>query len=166
MGKLAKFRSVPDVIPANRSYVISPDIPEYQISNHNYSGFFAYLVSSETDAILLEWDIAIDRPNLDRFTFYCNEEPDIIHVAPYQVLSGNVPAWVHTRHNWHWVDTDEPYCAHFGFGCIYLPWPRIAGWKPNPIDPRLTDTNFSTWYYGVYGLTPIHWDINVVHLNV
>ena len=161
------IRSIPRFKPSiPKSYVVTPHIEDYPIENFDYSIMFTEFVLSGKSFILLEWDIAIEQGDLDSFELYCLKRPDIVHSVPYKVLSGDVRVWVPTNADWSWVKTDQPWAAHFGFGCTYFPIERVRKYKPNPMDTRLTDTNFSAWYYSKFGESPLHWDIKVVHLNV
>jgi hypothetical protein len=136
------------------------------MQDFDYTGLFTTMMMKERDFVLLEWDIAIERNGLDKFLKKIERKREVIHAVPYQVLSGDQLVWVPTNEDWSWVNYGVKTSAHFGFGCTYFPLSRIRHWKPNPIDPRLTDTNFSNWHFNHFGPVQLHWDIKVVHLNV
>lgn len=160
------LRSFPIDIPDGRDYV-EDSYPKMWIADYNYSEAFSALTLEGENFILLEWDIAIEKHRLKEFERYCLHTPENIHTVPYRIRSGNKLVWVHTDSEWRWVDYGTKYCAHFGFGCTYFPISVIQQYRPNPIDRRLTDTNFSRWHHSAgLGPVPIHWDITVVHLNV
>lgn len=156
----------PRIIPPGRNYVVTPNRLSHSIENYDFKPLFLHASINEWSFLLLEWDIAIADHSIEKLERKVKKAPHRIHSVPYQVLSGDELVWVNTDKDWRWVKYGTQRSAHFGFGCTYFPFQSYSHWLPNPIDPRLTDTNFSEWYFQENGETPIHWDIPIVHLNI
>jgi len=164
-----------------RPHVVD-QIERFVMGNYDYHGLERY----DDDILLLEWDIAISREDLTKFSKRAEIDPSFIRVAPYRLyVEREHPVWAH-RHAWSVTDVHVGYtdktCDLFGFGCIYLPKkliiafleadsetrardPRYHG--PDYKDTRFTDQTFSTWYHWHYKgpAVPIDWDIRPIHLN-
>ena len=75
--------------------------------------------------ILVEWDIAIDRPGREAFEKFALQVPHRVATAPYHLGDGR--------------KLDK------GFGCVYLPMWVVSGFKQT--NPELfSDSTFFKWY--------------------
>lgn len=159
-----------------------------------------------TGLIHVDWDTAFGIETRDAFEHAARASADRILVAPVRIypdstaLSATV--WNHrvpehvvgpsrtidvpgmdpvsTRDShmaWRWVNENDPECALFGFGMIYIPYDicleflqstALVGVRPDQVDEKayvFNDYAFSNWYYRKHGLTRITWDIIPVHIH-
>lgn len=164
------------------------DLPRVPVSNWDYR---QALEGANDDLVLLDWDIAIEGPHLDRFMDRALAEPDRVRVAPYRISS---ECWVHRialpegpqpveavrrireltpaqfqrlTTGLRWVTgPQDAECTHIGFGMVYLPLALIRAFLRSCAG-AVSDTSFSDWHWRTVGeRIPIEWGIPVVHLHV
>ena len=135
------------------------------------------LESINDDLILLEWDIAVDRDNLEAFIAHAKDSPDRVIVAPYRLympttrdVNFRKPVWCHRvyvdgetrlRH----VTMDDTEAHLFGMGMIYIPRvvkdAFLASWPGH-----CSDASFSGWHNrNVRPAARITWDVRPAHLH-
>lgn len=161
------IRTWPERIPPGRSYVVD-SLPRVIMAGHDYAPVLAGL---DGDTVIVEWDMAVSREDIARFTLFCQAEPGRVHVAPYKLypVSTNLPGpvWAHRRAagGHPWIAEGMPYCDLFGFGLIYLPNAIVR--KYLATDPGMvSDGRFSRWHHAAgLGPVPVHWDVRPVHLH-
>ncbi len=137
------------------------------------------LAEFEDDLVVLEWDIAVSKEDLELFCETVHGS-DRVQVAPYNLYpesdprlpSAGISAHRVVTHPTTWatrhVKSSDWECDLFGLGLAYLPRDVIAGYiaDPNPADPRMTDANLSMWHYRQrLGPVPILWQVRPVHLH-
>jgi hypothetical protein len=174
-------RSFPANVPSGRSYV-HDDLERLVMDRYDYR----VLAGLDDDVVLIEWDVAVGREELDLFISRAMADPGRVRVAPYrlyQTTSGrqapHFPIWAHRRYEGtpqtgytRAVDTNEPTCHLFGFGLIYFPrrligefldWFVFPEARIHPFD----DGSFSAWHYAhnPEREVPIDWDVPAVHLH-
>jgi hypothetical protein len=170
------LRSFPRSVPPHRAYVID-DIPKLIIDNHDYRP----LASVDADVLLLEWDVAVDREDLERFAERARQTPGRVLVAPYRIPADlyhlPAPCWAHR----HWdgtgtgtvipvgatpVATGDPTCNLFGLGMVYLPRALVRRFLADGYATHFGDKEFSMWHAErVAREVPIAWEVRPVHLN-
>lgn len=194
--KLRWIRTMP-CQPASigRSYIVD-DPSQCQVFYHDgYNNYRPVMESLSTDAVLLDWDIAVSREDRIRFEQHIADDPDIVQIAPYLLYRGpkhmDIPAdepqyaafppeiiraslpKVHPlylpdappRDDVH-IREGEPRAATFGFGMIYLPLAVVRRFLEECHVRQVTDGAFSIWHYRVLQKeTPVHWDVRPIHLN-
>ena len=168
-------RSWPAVIPAGRAYV-QDDIDKLVMEGHDYR----ILAGLDDDIVLLEWDIAVGKCELERFISRCETDPTQVRVAPYliyQAFSGRSypfhPLWAHRRYegtpetgSTRTITEHDKTCHLFGFGLVYLPRVYVRQfldfWAGH-----FDDAAFSGWHYrnAPDPEVPIDWDVPTVHLH-
>lgn len=168
------IRSWPAQIPENRAYVVDG------IERLVMSGFdYRCLADIDDDVILIEWDIAVGRDELETFIQRAREDPEQIRVAPYRLYPGKyrvrAPLWVHRVRDpgmRRFVKgPEDTHCQMFGFGLIYLPRATVLRYlKSIEGQPRahFGDSEFSRWHMrhgGAHKNVPIDWDVPLVHLH-
>lgn len=163
------IRSWPATIPEDRSYVVD-GIERLVMDGYDYR----CLADIDDDIILIEWDIAVGKEELETFIERCKAEPDRVRAAPYRLYIGHNerPIWVHRIRDagTHRFATapEDTHCAMFGFGLTYLPKALIdafmATLKPKS---QFTDSTFSHWHmrHAKVKQVPIDWDIHLTHLH-
>lgn len=129
------------------------------------------LLETEDRVTLIEWDVAVAFPDLMRM----DHHKASIVVAPYLLypcstqLKESVYAHRVGADGTRWVTEKDSFADHVGFGCISLDSEYLRDFlrqRPTMHDPRLTDTNFSHWFYAHHqGCIPILWDVKAVHLH-
>lgn len=132
------------------------------------------LVDLDDDVLLLDWDMAVHRDDLEKFALRAGRTPGRVLVAPYVAYPDTRPGlrrptWTMRRYDGaqlRYVETGEPTCHLFGFGMTYLPRARILAFANANPETRFDDTAFAGWMYRKTGWeVPITWDIRPVHLN-
>ena len=175
------------------SYIVDDPRLVTPFYNDGYNNYRPVMEFLSTDAVLLDWDMAVSREDRQRFEQHIADDPDIVHVAPYRLYPGpkhaDVPAgesrWAafpaeairerlpagnpeHLtpgREDPH-IREGEPYAAIFGFGMVYLPLEAVRKFLAECSTPGVTDSVFCIWHYRVQGKeAPVHWDVRPVHLN-
>lgn len=167
-------RSYPQLQPAilRRRNRIEDEFSRQYIIDYDYKSMETWNES----CVILEWDIAVDREDLEQFCIRAAETPDEILVAPYKLYSGDNWTWVHrivankATLSTRWIQPSDVECDLFGFGMIYLPKHLIDEYLAAPAfaphDRRMTDANFSVWYFRTYGKkVPIAWNVRPIHLH-
>lgn len=162
------LRSWPQTVPTGgRNYVVDT-LPKLVLDGYDY----APLLQVAEDVLLLEWDVAVAREDLDCFIRQALADPGRVLVAPYRLYITTVhghplkqPVWAHRRTDGSHVQTGEPTCAYFGFGMAYLPRALIErfgmAWSGH-----FSDGSFSGWHRReVTDRVPICWDVRPVHLH-
>lgn len=167
------IRSWPEKVPDGRPHVMDT-LPRYIMRDYDYR----WLHDLGDDIVLLEWDIAVGKEDLERFIGYARQNPDRVIVAPYKLYSGTevnilLPQeyWAHRRyygdlrHVCQWVTEGEPTCHLFGLGMAYLPLTLLADFADD-VGGHFSDGSFSAWHNAyVQAETPITWDVRPVHLH-
>src|SRR6478735_9107366 len=80
LGEMKTIRSWPAVIPPGRNYVVD-NLPKFLMGDYSYRG----LGDLDDDVLLIEWDMAIGKEDLDRFLGHIGDDPSRVVVAPYRV---------------------------------------------------------------------------------
>lgn len=175
------IRSWPLQIPRNRTGYVEDDAPRMVMQMHDYRR--GGLADIDNDLLLLEWDIAVAKEDLQQFADLARKNPDDVLVAPYRLYGDRYPnlqepmIWAH-RH-WagepkgmagtegaHPVATGDPTCNLFGLGMIYLPLELVRAFFADDFSNHVGDVEFSQWHYwNVAKDVPIAWDVRPVHLN-
>lgn len=167
------IRSWPEQVPEGRCYVVDT-LPRLVMRDYDYR----CLGDVDDDVVLLEWDVAVSREDLQVFIDRAKANPNRVIVAPYRLYtttreSRDLPktVWAHrryvseTRSAAHFVDEGEPTCHLFGLGMAYLP-KRIVRDFLDDWPGHFNDASFSGWHYlNVSQETPITWDVRPVHLH-
>jgi hypothetical protein len=138
------------------------------MTDYNYVPVLEQL---DGDTVIAEWDIAVSREDIGRFTLFCQAAPELVRVAPYRLYprSTNLPepVWAHRRvgRNPPWIAENEPVCDLFSFGLVYLPHAVVS--KYLATNPETTgDALFSQWHHGQgLGPVPVAWDVRPTHLH-
>jgi hypothetical protein len=154
------IRSFPKVIPPGRAYV-QDDLERFYMSEYDYQPLAEFAFGD--DILLLEWDIAVSKYDLQMFIGRAHVHGDVI-VAPYDLTTpGTVPHWNLVNGQPERVTRDDDECDYFGLGMVYLPNYVLTGYpKGNP----MTDGTLSRWYHKQYNKrVPIDWGTRVVHLH-
>ena len=165
-------RSWPEKIPPQRCYV-EDTLPRIVTPNYDYR----CLGEMNDDILLIEWDIAVDRIELEQFIERARSTPDDVLVAPYRIYTPTAraenlpkPIWVQRRYSedestMRFVDDYEPTCHLFGLGLVYLPNAIIQAFLDD-WPGHFNDAAFSGWHYrNVKKEVPIMWDVRPVHLH-
>lgn len=170
------LRSWPKVIPPGRSYV-QDGMERLLIEQHDYRP----LGSIDDSVLLLEWDVATDREDLERFAARAREHPERVLVAPYRIPADlyhlPAPCWAHRR--WDGtgagtvvpvgampIQTGDPVCNLFGLGMCYLPRALVRRFLAEGYSTHFGDKEFSMWHYQrVAAEVAVCWDVRPVHLN-
>lgn len=165
-------RSWPARVPPGRAHV-QDDLPRLVVEDYDYR----VLGDVDDDVLLIEWDIAVGKEDLEEFAARAAAAPDRVLVAPYRLYayqSGNScpPRWAHRRYEGtpetgrlvH-VQDGDPAAHLWGLGLTYLPraFTRsfLAAWGGH-----VSDGSLSGWHYrNVRPDVPITWDIRPVHLH-
>lgn len=167
------IRSWPQDVPERRNYVVD-NLPRFVMDDYSYRG----LGDLADDVLLIEWDLAIGKEDLDHFADLCRAEPDRVLVAPYRIYQQTTtddvyrePFWVHRRYadeteqSMRFVTPEDATCHLWGVGLVYLPRAVIdgflAGWPGH-----MSDAALSGWHHRhVEQETRIAWDVRPVHLH-
>lgn len=139
------------------------------IDNHDYRA----LADLDADVVLLEWDIAASKHDIEVFAGLARQSPGSVLVAPYLLYTPE-PMWAHR--SWEGegpgatgagpVDVGAQHCNLFGLGMCYLPKDLITGFIESGWSNHFGDVEFSMWHYhNVSKEVPIAWAIQPVHLN-
>lgn len=175
------LRSWPAVIPPAgahgpvRAHVVD-GIERLVMSDFDYR----VLADVDDDVLLIEWDLAVSREDLEVMIDRCRQDPDRVRVAPYRLYmsqSGRPhpqgSLWAHRRYQGdpqtgtsRFVLEGEPTCHLFGLGLTYLPRWVIPAMRRD-WDDYINDTNISAWHYrhAPDPEVPIDWDVRPVHLH-
>lgn len=166
------LRSWPAVVPANRNYVVDT-LPRFVMQDYSYRG----LGDFNDDILLIEWDMAIGKEDLDTFKAHVAADPSRPLVTPYRVYTSTTkptklpggPKWVHRRYtegeqSLRFVNEGEPACHLWGLGVSYLPG-RVIREFLRAWPGHFSDASLSGWYYRNYGEVEITWDVRPVHLH-
>lgn len=168
MDVLKLVRSWPARIPEGRSYVVD-QIERIVIDNHDYRP----LDGLDSNVLLLEWDIAVGKEDIELFARQANATPGDVLVAPYLLYTPE-PVWAHrswpgeglTPEGAAPVYTGASFCNLFGLGMVYLPRTLIQGFCESGWANHFGDVEFSMWHYhNVKKEVPIAWAVQPVHLN-
>lgn len=174
-----------------RRYIIDPTIEHFYHDNYDYTGLGAY----DDDILLIEWDMAASRQDMERMETIARENPHEACVAPYlldEPERENRPVWAHRR-VWEtdeeegviagerWIDFKEPFAEYIGFGLVYLPRdlirrfldadPATRGTPYNVEmgkyhDTRFIDGTFSAWHFrNVEQFIYVAWQVLPIHLH-
>jgi hypothetical protein len=161
------FRSWPGRVPEGRNYVVD-GIEKLIIDNFTYEKLF----DVDDDIVMLEWDIAIDPEDLDRFTTAARADPDDVRVAPYRLRRPppRSTVWVHRYDTNRHVQEGDPFCHWFGLGLTYIPKGILAAFKSDLDKHRwaegFNDCTLSMWHWRVTQKeVPIMWDVRPAHLH-
>lgn len=169
-------RSWPRVVPPNRSYVVDL-VPILRMDNCDYHQIFA---DADDDYLLLEWDIAVSKEDVNLFAALALDDPRRVMVAPYRIYYEHMldaPVWAHRT--WDGeprgmanpvgakpVQTMRRTCNLFGLGMVYLPRKLMNACARSGYSASIGDVQFSMWHYAnVSEDVPIAWDVRPVHLN-
>ena len=166
------IRSWPAKVPADRCYVVDT-LPRLVMDRFDYR----CLGDVDDDIVLLEWDVAVGKEDLEAFIAKAKAQPDRVLVAPYKIYTPTEravalrrPFWVHRRYGdgestTRFVQPDDETCHLFGLGLAYLPRRIVAAFlKSWP--GHFSDGSFSGWHYrNVTKEVPIAWDVRPVHLH-
>jgi hypothetical protein len=143
---------------------------------------------------LLEWDIALDVRDRDRFAVLAAENPGVPLVAPYYKLYGaDPPVCMHrVKYRGRWYPSHDGVLTTdlFGFGCIYLPLERVREFQRHQVSNerrrvrpddmakalglppgsfpgrrKFTDSSFSVWHFTEYGPIGVAWNVHPQHLH-
>jgi hypothetical protein len=147
--------------PEGRSYV-QDDLEKLYTRPFDISGLKQY----HDDIVLLEWDIAVSRLDLARFT--ANAKGDWPVVAPF--LDRRSERYMHWRKEpvgYRAIRKDEPTCDLFGFGMVYFPEWVIRDYPMGYGNSNtMTDGNLPRWLQEQEQRpVPVDWTITVVHLG-
>lgn len=167
------LRSWPDNVPDGRNHVVD-DAEKLVLSNYDYRPLF----DVDDDVLLLEWDIAVHREDVERFAEIANEDPSRIIVAPYRLYETTLNSyplaktpWCHrTSGNQH-IQTNDPFCHWFGLGMIYLPRAIVLEFKEEFDVARwsfegFNDNTLSAWHWRAKKTpVPVIWEVRPVHLH-
>lgn len=139
------------------------------IDNHDYRA----LAELDDDVLLLEWDIAASKEDIEFFARRAKATPGDVLVAPYLLYTPE-PVWAHrswpggtmTPEGAAPVATGAKTCNLFGLGLVYLPRELIARFCESGWANHFGDVEFSMWHYhNVKTEVPIAWAVQPVHLN-
>lgn len=167
-------RSFPRVIPPNRAYIVD-QLERFYNQDYGYAGF--QQVTAEDDIILLEWDIAIDQPNLRRFIRHCETQPDWPVTAPYHKTEDDIVHWMHFRKTgmsphggelWRPIFEGERDCDQVGTGIMYFPQGILDGCPNSDAGSQVLNDGLISRYLRSlpqWKPVPIMWDITVTHLH-
>jgi hypothetical protein len=141
---------------------------------------YRVLADVEDDVLLLEWDIAIGKTELEAFIARVQAAPSQVLVAPYRIyqsLSGKAypfhPLWAHRRYEGtpetgrtRFVTEADSTCHLFGFGMVYLPRLLVVAFL-EAWGGHFDDSAFSGWHYrnAPDPEVPICWEVRPVHLH-
>jgi hypothetical protein len=135
-------------------------VPEFQPWPTHDPGWF-----------MLEWDIALDRCDRERFTANALDRPGRVRVAPYMLYpAGHRPVQCH-RTAGKPIPEGQPHADTFGFGCIYFPQLVLDELWNGPMPKRLArqgvlnDTIFSEWHLARFGPVDVDWTVHPQHLH-
>jgi hypothetical protein len=163
------IRAFPARPRTDRAHVVD-SAPRIAVDDYDYRG----LLGAGDDVLLLDWDIAVSREDLQAFAALARRAPDRVLAAPYPIYPDTRPGlravtWPMRRYDGgrlRYVATGEPACHLFGFGMTYLPAALIAAFCAAHPAANFDDTAFAGWHYRhVRQEVPIAWDIRPVHLN-
>lgn len=170
------LRSWPERIPDGRAYVVD-DLERLVIANCDYGA----LRHVDDDVLLLEWDIAASREDLEVFGAKASADPGRVHVAPYRIYPDNYlipePIWAHRSWDGTGIGTTcprgakpvadgDPAASLFGLGMVWLPRDVLRAWFKAGWAAHFGDVEFSMWHYQyVARSVPILWDVRPAHLN-
>jgi hypothetical protein len=182
-------RSWPARVPEGRPHVVD-GMERLIIEDFDYRP----LADLDDDVLLIEWDIAAGREEIEHFAEHAYREPKRVLTAPYKLYrdSGYRPHWPEPDNPWVWMlnhwrgegerpdaaqgetipgshtvmpDIGDPTCNGFGFGMIYLPRKLIRRFvKTDP--SHFGDVSFSVWHF--HNVRPdarICWHVRPVHLH-
>lgn len=167
-------RSWPKEVPAGRGHVVDP-LPRFVMETYDYRG----LVDIGDDLVLLEWDIAVSKEDLELFVGQAKAEPERVRVAPYKLYAGTgsnelLPqeVWAHRRYfdvnikaTASFVSAGDLTCHLFGLGMVYLPHTILRRYAED-CPGHFSDGSFSAWHnVHVEAEPPISWDVRPVHLH-
>lgn len=167
------LRSWPAVVPDGRAYV-HDNVERLVMEDYDYR----LLDDVDDDVLLIEWDIAVDKEQLQTFAARARSTPERVLVAPYKLYHFSsdrdrpTPVWAHRKYvgtpetgQLVHVDEHDPVCHLWGLGLTYLPrWivRRFLDEWPG----TLSDGAFSGWHYRhIEQDVPIAWDVRPVHLH-
>lgn len=167
------LRSWPAEVPEGRAYV-HDSVDRLVMSGYDYR----ILDAVDDDVLLIEWDIAVDKQQLQTFAARARSQPERVLVAPYKLYHFSSdrdrpePVWVHRKYEGtpetgrlvH-VSEQDPVCHLWGLGLTYLPrW--IVRRFLDEWSGTLSDGAFSGWHYrNIEQDVPIAWDVRPVHLH-
>lgn len=183
------LRSWPRDVPPGRHY-IQDSLPRLVMEGYDYTP----LAGIADDVCLLEWDVALDAVERERFAAHALARPERVLVAPYRLYGiESEPVWCHRRlledvDGWapkhtRWVADGERMCDYFSFGCIYLPHALVMAFLAaeapargrSPLlppeapytDTRFHDQTFSVWHrhHGPEVRVPIAWEVHPQHVH-
>jgi hypothetical protein len=172
------LRSWPAQMPPGpvRGHVVDA-APHLDITGHAYGR----LADVDDDVLLLEWDVAVDRPALLEFAQRAAARPDAVLTAPYLLYNQGQekPFW--SVRLWDGpgaaigraLQPGEDKCNLFALGMTYLPRDVIRGFTAAVAGARSrghewgwSDVNLSFWHYqNVDRWVDVAWDLRPVHLH-
>jgi hypothetical protein len=166
-------RSWPENVPPNRNYVVD-NLPKFVMGDYSYRG----LGDLNDDVLLIEWDMAISKEDLELFIEHVREQPDRVLVTPYRIYQDTAgtellpkPIWVHRRFRLPDEDsarhvTEDDQTAHlWALGVTYLPRFVIRGFLER-WPGHFNDVSLSGWHYrNIAPEVRIDWDVRPVHLH-
>lgn len=156
------IRSFPDDGPVPGRAYVSDYIERLYNRPFDYSGLKQY----NDDVVLLEWDIAVSKPDLDGFIERAKGDWPI--VAPFLARDGS--KYMHWRtedYGLRPIVRNEPDCDLFGFGLVYFPAWVIRecpiGYGGSSI---MSDGTLPRWLQEQESRPiPVDWSVTVVHLH-
>jgi hypothetical protein len=167
------IRTWPRTIPTGRTGYVVDNVERLVI--HGYDA--RALADLQADLIVLEWDIAVSKEDLERFAAQARADPGRVLVAPYRLYPEanrglREAIWAHRREPGNIpVTPADQICHRFGFGMAYLPRALLEAftgdWLARNPYGNLTDETFSGWHYR-NAADPdvlICWDVRPVHLH-
>lgn len=138
------------------------DIERLYTKPYDISG----LKNFHDDIILLEWDIAVSKPDLERFTERAKGDWPI--VAPFLARDGS--KYLHQRreaNGYRPIIKNEPTCDVFGFGLVYFPaWVIRQCPQQYGSSSIISDGTLPYWLQEQEARpVPVDWSITIVHLG-
>lgn len=166
-------RSWPESVPVGRCYV-TDTLERFVMKDYCYRGLGDY----DDDVLLIEWDMAVHREELESFIDQARSNPGEVLVAPYKIYTPTAraenlrkPLWVCRRYTdetttqARHVDEGEPTCHLWGLGLTYLPRAVIRSFLDS-WPGHFSDASISGWHYrNIAEETRIAWDVRPVHLH-
>lgn len=123
---------------------------------------------------MLEWDVALDRCDRERFMANAFEQPERVRVAPYMLYPDELGPRPQQVHRWGGapIPDGKPEADSVGFGCIYFPQAVLDDLWSGPPPRRLAtqgvlnDVVFSEWYRARYkDIFDVDWTVRPQHLH-
>ena len=135
------------------------------MSNCDYSTVESW-PDDEPGFCMLEWDVALDIQDRNRFVALAEQQPDKVLVAPYIKSYGGAIRQIHSHMGFIPIGEGDTQAANFGLGCVYLPQKFLRAFLAGR-DRReaFTDTTLSAWHWRFHGPATVTWDVHPQHLH-